>query len=88
MRIVIRCRNPTESRVVVASKALYEGIAIGDRGHLGEAQLLYQAILQRAVGALDTTLGRRRVRADALDVEVMECAAELCNAFAAGCAGV
>jgi hypothetical protein len=72
VRIVIRCRYPAETCVVVASEALEEGIALGDRGHLCEAQFLHEAVLQRAVGALDATFSQRGVRADALNVQIMQ----------------
>ena len=76
-------RRAPKARVIVGPEGLEKSVARGYGADAGEPELLHQAILQRVVGTFDSSFGWRGVRTDALDVQVMQCAAELRNAFAA-----
>lgn len=57
-------------------------IGLGDRADATQPQFLDEPVLQRQVGALDTTLGLARVRTERLDIELVQGAAELCDSLA------
>src|SRR3989454_2837466 len=77
MRIVGDPRRRGEAAIVVRHENREEGLGGGRGGETPEAQLLDEAILERAVGALDPALRLRAVGAETVDVEVAEGAAEL-----------
>jgi hypothetical protein len=51
---------------------LQKRVASFDGADVAQAQLLHQPVLKRLVGALNATLGRTRVRADDVDVELAQ----------------
>src|SRR3989449_6204095 len=77
MRIVGDPRRRGEAAIVVRHENREEGLGGGRGGETPQAQLLDEAILERAVGALDPALRLRTVGAETVDVEVAEGAAEL-----------
>src|SRR5438034_1204780 len=77
MRIVGDPRRRGEAAIVVRHEDREEGLGGGRGGETPEAQLLDEAILERAVGALDPALRLRAVGAETVDVEGAEGAAEL-----------
>src|SRR2546428_10721114 len=77
MRIVGDPRRRGEAAIVVRHENREEGLGGGRGGETPQAQLLDEAILERAVGALDPALRLRAVGAETVDVEVAEGAAEL-----------
>src|SRR5204863_3763473 len=77
MRIVGDPRWRGEAAIVVRHENREEGLGGGRGGETPEAQLLDEAILERAVGALDPALRLRAVGAETVDVEVAKGAAEL-----------
>src|SRR5437870_12388309 len=83
MRIVGGPRRRGEAAIVVRHEDREEGLGGGRGGETPEAQLLDEAIVERAVGALDPALCLRAVSAETVDVEVAEGAAELREAGAA-----
>jgi hypothetical protein len=80
-----------EARVVVGDERREQGVAFRQGGGAGQPQFLDQPILQRLVGALDPApcssqgqaLGRARIGADDVDVQGVQCPAELGHAVAA-----
>src|SRR3989441_10394375 len=83
MRIVGDPRRRGEAAIVVRHENREEGLGGGRGGETPQAQLLDEAILERAVGALDPALRLRTVGAETVDVEVAEGAAELGESGAA-----
>src|SRR5436309_4644307 len=77
MRIVGDPRRRGEAAIVVRHEDREEWLGGGRGGETPEAQLLDEAILERAVGGLDPALRLRAVGAETVDVEVAEGAAEL-----------
>src|SRR5213593_3693623 len=77
MRIVGDPRRRGEAAIVVRHEDREEGLGGGRGGETPQAQLLDEAILERAVGALDPALRLRAVGAETVDVEGAEGAAEL-----------
>src|SRR2546422_9021917 len=82
MRIVGDPRRRGEAAIVVRHENREEGLGGGRGGETPEAQLLDEAILERAGGALDPALRLRAVGAETVDVEAAEGAAELRQARA------
>src|SRR5216110_2310559 len=82
MRIVGDPRWRGEAAIVVRHENREEGLGGGRGGETPQAQLLDEAILERAVGALDPALRLRAVGAETVDVEGAEGAAELREARA------
>src|SRR5438128_7615098 len=77
MRIVGDPRRRGEAAIVVRHEDREEGLGGGRGGETPQAQLLDEAILERAVGALDPALRLRAVGAETVDVEGAKGAAEL-----------
>src|SRR5207245_4296303 len=77
MRIVGDPRRRGEAAIVVRHEDREEGLGGGRGGETPEAQLLDEATLRGAVGALDPALRLRAVGAETVDVEVAEGAAAL-----------
>ena len=69
-----------EALVETAPELLKKGVSALNIGDTGQPELLYQAILQRSIGPLDTTFGLARVRADDLDIQLGQCASKLRHA--------
>ena len=67
-----------EGRVVVRNKAIPQvGIGGRERRDLGDAELVHQAILERAIESLAATARLGRVRGDVLDAESLQRASDL-----------
>ena len=72
-----------EARVVASDERREQGIALRQGGSAGQPQFLDQAILQRLVRTLDPPLRRARIGADDVDVQGVQCPAELGHAVTA-----
>ena len=70
MEIFVARRRLGKAGVVVSDKAGQEGICCIDRANAGEAQLLYQPILQRMVRSFDSALCLAGIGAENLDVQL------------------
>jgi len=71
-------RRVRKGRVVVPNEAIAQiPVGAGDGGDRGDAQLVDEAILERAVEALDAAACLGRVGGDVLDAEPREGAADL-----------
>ena len=77
VRVVAIPRHLAELCVVRGDERRHERVGGLDAGDALEPQLLDQAVLQRLVRSFDTTLGRRRIRADPVDIEFIERPAKL-----------
>jgi hypothetical protein len=58
------------------------GVGLADARDVAKSEFLHETVLERQVGAFDTSLGLERVRTDDLDVELGEGAAKLREAVA------
>src|SRR5450755_333346 len=77
MRIVTVSGELPETRVVIGHIGWHEGVCGLDSRYPLEPEFLDQSVLHRKMRPLDTPLGRRRVRADAVNVEFEECPPKL-----------
>ena len=70
MEVLVVRRRLGKSGVVVSDEAGQERVCRIDRADSGKSQLLYQAILQRVVSALDAALRLAGIGTENLDVEL------------------
>src|ERR1035438_2048088 len=82
MRIVTISGDLPETRVLIGHVGRHEGIRGLDSRYPVEPKFLDQSVLHRKMRPLDTPLGRRRVGADAINVEFEECPPKLRMAVA------
>jgi len=82
MRIVRVSSDLPEERVVIGHVGWHEGIRGFNSRYPLQPEFLDESILHRKMRPLDTPLGRRRVRADAINIEFEERPPELRMAVA------
>jgi len=67
--------SPGEDQVkllIVGDEARHESVGGFDRRDVPQSKLLHEAILKRQMRPLDPPLGRRRVRANPVNIELIE----------------